>query len=106
MQVFELDKFTGGWVVGDFEPSLLRLPSAEVAIKRYKQYDREDKHVHRIAEEITIVVEGIVLMNGHILKRNDVVLLNAGEATDFMALTDAVTCVIKSPSIKGDKYLV
>jgi hypothetical protein len=33
------------------------------------------------------------------------VTIEPGEATDFTALTDTTTVVVKMPSVKGDKYL-
>ena len=106
MQRYNLLEFTGGWVVGDFIPSILRTKDAEVAIKRYKAHDSESDHTHKIADEITIVVDGIVRMNGIILTQNSIVHIKAGESADFQALTNATTCVIKLPSVIGDKYPV
>jgi hypothetical protein len=106
MQRYDLKDFTGGWVAGHFEPSLMKMKDAEVAIKRYKQWHREPKHVHNLANELTIIVEGTVLMNNHIYGKDSIILINAGEATDFFTLTDVVTCVIKSPSVSDDKYIV
>ncbi len=45
-------------------------------------------------------------MNGQIYHEDQVVWIEKNEVTDFLALTDAVTCVIKLPSVIGDKYLV
>lgn len=106
MQRYNLLEFTGGWVVGGFVPSILHTQDAEVAIKRYKAHDSELNHMHKIADEITIVVDGIVRMNGIILTQNSIMHIKAGESTDFRALTDATTCVIKLPSVIGDKYVV
>ncbi len=35
----------------------------------------------------------------------DIVMVEPGEATDFVAITDAVNVVVKMPSVMGDKYL-
>ena len=106
MQIFNLHDFKGGWIVGDFVPSLFPVEGAEVAIKRYKSGDFDAKHMHKIADEITVVVSGKVSMNGEVYTENDVILIEKGDATDFIAITDAITCVVKVPSVKGDKYLV
>ena len=45
-------------------------------------------------------------MNGRVFAAGDIVVLKPGEATDFEALTDTTTTVVKLPSAKGDKYLV
>ena len=106
MLTFNLNEFKNGWVVGDFTPSLIKSRDAEVAIKRYSKDTREPKHMHRLADEITIVIDGRVAMNGKIYDKDTVILTKAGESVEFIAVTDAVTCVIKSPSVQGDKYLV
>lgn len=106
MQDYNLKDFIGGWVVGDFEPAILQTKDFEVAVKRYRAGDRDLRHLHKEADEITIVVSGTVIMNGKHYIANEVVLIKRGEAVEFSASSDAVTCVIKTPSVKGDKYLV
>lgn len=105
MQCFKLDTMVGGWFVGDFEPSIWRHESHEVAVKYYQAGDREPSHVHRVAEEITVVVAGRVRMCGREFERGDIVVIKPGEATDFEAIEEATTVVVKSPSVRGDKYL-
>jgi hypothetical protein len=106
MQIHNLNDFTGGWVVGDFDPALIHCRDAEVAVKYYKEGDTEPTHVHKVATEVTVVVMGTVVINGEVIKRGSIAVLKAGESASFTAVTDAITCVIKSPSIKGDKYVV
>lgn len=106
MLTFNLNDFKGGWVIGDFQPSLMMTRDAEVAIKRYKAGDSEPTHVHRVADEITIVVEGTISINEQVFEKDTIVFIPANESAAFRAITDATTCVIKSPSIVGDKYIV
>ena len=106
LEIFHLDKMVEGWFVGDFAPSALQTSAAEVAVKRYKAGDREDTHVHKVATEITLVLEGTVVMCGRRLTCGDIVKLAPGEATDFSAMTDAITVVVKLPSVKDDKYSI
>lgn len=106
MKLYNLNNFTRGWIVGDFNPSVFSLKDVEVAIKRYKAGDKEQKHYHKLADEMTIIISGTVTMNGVTLSTDDVVVIDKGEATDFVAITDAVTCVVKVPFARNDKYLV
>lgn len=94
-----------GWFVGDFSPTLLQTDAVEVAVKEYKAGDGEDWHYHKVATEITVVVSGEVHMCGQTFSAGDMILLEPGEGTDFKALTDAVTAVVKLPGAKNDKYL-
>ena len=78
----------------------------EVACKHYLAGDREPRHVHRIATELTLIVRGRVTMNGEEFGSGDIVTLAPGEAVEFIVLEDATTVVVKTPSVLGDKYLV
>jgi len=105
MKKFDLNNFIKGWFIGDFEPSLFQSGDFEVAIKRYKKGDNEESHTHKISTEYTIIVSGQVLMNDILYKEDDIIVLEPGDYTDFHCLTDVVTCVVKTPSSKNDKYV-
>lgn len=105
MRVENLKQMIGGWFVGDFDPSVLRSGDFEVAVKRYRAGDSEQRHCHRLATEITLIVSGEVRMNGVTYKADDIVVLDPGDWTDFTALTDAINVVVKTPSLTDDKYL-
>ena len=106
MKRHKLKDMFRGWVVGNFEPSLYKTDDVEVAVKNYKAGDKEEKHYHKIATEITIISDGKVIMNGNLYGSGDIVTIEPGEATDFEALQDTITTVIKLPCVKDDKYIV
>ncbi len=60
--------------------------------------------MHKIATEVTLILEGSAEMSGQRLDAGDILVLEPGEASDFRALTDVVTVVVKLPSVAGDKY--
>lgn len=105
MRRFRLDEMTKGWFVGDFEPAVLRTDAAEVAVKSYPAGTVEPKHLHKVAPEVTLIVSGRARMREEVLEAGDIVLIDPGEATDFEALTEVTTVVVKLPSVAGDKYL-
>jgi mannose-6-phosphate isomerase-like protein (cupin superfamily) len=100
-----LKDFTKGWIVGNFNPTLLYTNDFEVAIKRYNTGDYEQVHHHKIATEITVIVEGEVEMNGIKYIKDDIITIKPNESTDFKCITDVVTVVIKTPSENNDKYI-
>jgi hypothetical protein len=104
MKVYQLDRMTKGWFVGDFQPTILQTPSVEVGIKHYRAGDAEDAHHHKVAVELTAVVSGRVRMFDREFGPGDIIRIDPGETTAFAALTDAVTVVVKQPSVAGDKY--
>lgn len=106
MKVNKLKDMFRGWFVGNFEPSLYKTDDVEVAVKEYKAGDKEQKHYHKIATEITIINSGLVLMNGITYSSGDIITIEPGEATDFEALSDTNTTVVKLPCVKNDKYIV
>lgn len=94
-----------GWFIGDFKPTVFKTKSAEVAVKRYKAGDYEDWHVHKIATEITMIVEGEVEMNGNVYCKDDIILIEPNEGSDFRVIKDTINVVVKIPAVSGDKYL-
>ena len=105
MKKYDLKDFIKGWFIGNFEPTLFNNDDFEIAIKRYKKGDYEESHTHKISTEYTIIIDGKVLMNETIFEKDDIIIIEPNEYTDFRCLTDTVTCVIKIPCSKNDKYL-
>ncbi len=105
MKNFDLKSFIGGWFVGDFDPTIIKTSEFEVSIKKYNEGDYEKSHMHKKADEITVIVQGSARMNGKTYNENDIILIEKGESTDFEVLQDkTITCVVKKPSVLGDKY--
>lgn len=105
LKVFSFNDFTGGWIVGDFTPSLFRTSDFEVAIKFFSKGDREPLHYQRTATEISVVMFGSCRIMDLELSRGDGMLIEPGEAAEFEALTDTGLVAIKFPSIPSDKIL-
>ena len=106
MKTAKLEDMVKGWFVGTFEPSLLKTNDLEVAVKSYKKGDYEEKHYHKIATEITVIINGRVKMNGIEYKAGDIVVMEPMESTDFECLEDGTqNVVVKWPGANNDKYL-
>jgi quercetin dioxygenase-like cupin family protein len=105
MQIGKLLNMKKGWFIGDFSPTMVKTRSAEVAVKHYNKGDREERHYHKVATEITVVVSGKVRMNGIEYKAGDIIVINPNESTDFEALEDSVNTVVKIPGVPDDKYI-
>src|SRR5262249_53276763 len=82
MRMDRRDGMTGGWFVGDFEPTLYRTGEVEVAVKSYAAGDHEPRHHHRIATELTAIVAGRARMDGRELVPGDIVTLTPGQSSD------------------------
>ena len=105
MELVSLHDFTGGWIVGNFEPSLLDSKQLEVGIKYFNSGDREPRHFQLTAIELTLVVSGSCRMGGVTLRAGQVLVVQPGEICDFEALEDCAVVAIKSPSLPNDKVI-
>ena len=106
MEVYKVKDMMKGWFIGSFEPSLFKTNDVEVGLKEYKAGDFEDTHYHKIATEYTVIVIGEVLMNNVKYAEGDIIVIKPNESTDFKALTDAKTLVVKIPGASNDKYTI
>lgn len=106
MKINNLDKMIRGWFVGNFEPTMKKTNDCEIAIKKYKAGSYEEKHFHKIATEITVIIKGKVKMFDQIFEEGTIIEVEPEDITDFTALTDTETVVVKIPGVNNDKYIV
>ncbi len=105
MKSYKIDSMKGGWVVGDFVPTVWRSQEIEVAVKHYAAGQIEPAHHHKIAEEMTVIASGKVKMCERIFETGDIICLEPGESTSFEAIESTITVVVKRPSVANDKFL-
>lgn len=105
MEVYRLSDMVKGWFIGNFEPSIVKTNEVEVGVKEYAAGDKEASHHHKIATEFTVILDGEVEMNGKRYQTGDIVKIAPGVSTDFKAITDVKTVVVKIPGASNDKYL-
>jgi len=105
MKITKLSAMTNGWFIGDFEPSLFKTKEFEVAVQRFDAGEHVDWHVHKVATEYTVIVSGKAEVNGRSVAEGDIIVFAPGEGADFRPITQVVTAVVKTPCVKGDKYL-
>jgi hypothetical protein len=105
IQKYKLDNMKAGWFIGHFEPSIFLTNDLEVAVKNYSKGEYEPSHHHKIATEFTVIINGDVEMSGQRYVKGDIIKILPGTSTDFKALTDVTTVVVKIPGAKNDKYV-
>jgi mannose-6-phosphate isomerase-like protein (cupin superfamily) len=106
MKRYNLADFTRGWIIGNFEPSIIKSKEFEFMVRNYNKGDREEKHVHKIADEVTVIINGEFIMNNKNYTKGDIIHLSPGDITDFRCISSGTTAVIKTPSVIGDKYII
>lgn len=106
MDVRDISDFTGGWFVGNFEPSLLRSEGFEVGWKIHHRHEGIKSHVHRVVTEYNLLAHGSMTVNGVLLEAGKLFVLYPGERVDAVIHTEQVHVVcVKVPSLPSDKEL-
>lgn len=105
MEIRNIEEMFKGWFIGNFEPTLFKTNNVEVAVKFYKKGDFEESHFHKIATEFTVIIDGIVEMNGVTYETGQIIKIEPDEITDFKAITNVKTVVVKIPGATNDKFL-
>ena len=105
MRIANMSDMVKGWFVGDFSPTVLATQAAEVGIKHYTAGEKDRLHYHKIATEVTVVLNGLVRMNGQEYSQGSIVVIEPMESVTFEALQDTTIVVVKVPGASNDKYL-
>jgi quercetin dioxygenase-like cupin family protein len=106
MKTAKLDDMVRGWFIGNFSPTIHNTDDFEVAIQHYKKGDAEPKHFHKVATEVTVILNGEASFNGQSYCDGDIITIFPGEANEFKAISDVTAVVVKYPCVKNDKFLV
>jgi quercetin dioxygenase-like cupin family protein len=106
MQIYNLSSFVRGWVIGNFQPSLLQTELFEVGILKHAKGEKWAAHYHKIATEYNVLISGKMTIQNKSLVEGDVFVITPNEVANPEFLTDCVICVIKVPSKIEDKYEV
>lgn len=101
----KIEDMVKGWFIGSFEPTLYKTNDVEVGVKKYKAGENEAFHHHKLATEFTVILNGEVEMSGEKYKDGDIIKIQPGTSTNFIAITDVTTVVVKIPGATNDKYI-
>ena len=104
MKVYNIDEMKGGWFIGDFEPSVFKNCFFEVAHHRHEAGYRAEYHTHKIAQELTYILNGKMKVSGQILTKGDIFIYEPYEVADALVLDDVDLIVVKWPSVPSDKF--
>jgi hypothetical protein len=106
LKKFSVSDFWGGWLVGDFSPSVIRTSDFEFGVKGFMSGATEPSHYQVVAHELSVVVSGECFIGGVHLGAGDALLIFPGEHADFLAISDCTVAVLKWPSLPLDKILL
>ncbi len=106
MKVYNIHNFKN-WFIGNFFPTLYKTPDFEVSYRDYKKGELHEKHYHKIAKEVNVLVRGRLNINDRIVKKDEIFVIEPGEWADIKFLTNCSVFCVKWPSCGsngGDKY--
>lgn len=106
MKIDTIKKMTNGWMIGDFEPNVLRTKEFEIAHHHYKKDFKAVPHTHRMATEYNYIVSGHLIATGHELRAGNLFIYEPNDVADVVFLEDTDLIIVKVPSVPSDKYEV
>jgi hypothetical protein len=101
---WDLTDFVRGWIIGNFEPNIVKTEKYEVALLTHNKGEKWDFHYHRIADEINFLVEGRMLINERPVEKGSLFVIQKNQLTCPNFLENCKVLCIKVPSIPTDKY--
>lgn len=104
MIIDKIQKYTRGWIVGDFEPSVHKTESFEVGVVSHKKDEVWPAHYHKKSREINVLISGKMKIHDRDIFEGDIFILEPWEIADPVFLEDCKVLVIRTASVKGDKY--
>jgi len=95
-----------GWFVGNWPNAAFQTSNVEVTGKFCPKGDTGRPHYHKLATEVTLVVTGLILVDGEEFKAGEIVVVEPNEVSNYVALEDSYIVGIKIPGEPNDKYYV
>lgn len=96
--------FTRGWIIGDFQPSIVQTTDLEIGILKLQAGHKADGHWHGKHTEWNIVLTGCARLNGKLYFEGDIFVFEPFEKATVEYLQDTKLLVVKSPAVKDDKH--
>lgn len=106
MKIANIKSYTNGWFIGNFEPTLLKTESFEVAHHFYPKGFKGEAHTHKIATEYNYIISGKLEISGEALSAGDIFIYEPYDVSNVTFLEDTNLIIVKTPSITNDKYKV
>lgn len=107
VDIYNLENFTRGWFIGDFEPSLLKNSGIELAVMNKKKgVGIDDFHYHENCIEINILIKGKMKINNKLIKENNIFVFNPYVPSVYEYLEDCTFVVFKNKPSNNDKVIM
>lgn len=106
MEIHKISDFIGGWYAGDFNPSCFVTKDFEICYKKHLAGEEWPRHYHKEADEINFLRSGKMIIQGKELVAGDIFILRKNEIADPVFLENCEVFIVKTPSVKDDKFII
>ena len=109
MRTTNIALFKAGWMIGDFEPSILRTKEFDFAHHHYPKGFVGQNHAHMKSTEYNYIVKGKVMLRPvggevGVMVSGDMFIFDIGEYCGYVEyLEDTDLIIIKAPTGVNDK---
>jgi mannose-6-phosphate isomerase-like protein (cupin superfamily) len=104
MLVDKLSRMKDGWIIGNFDPAILKTDKFEVSIKHHNKDEKYVTHIHKQSTEYNVLVSGKMIIQDTVISPGDIFIIQPWEISDPKFIEDCVVVVVRSNSIPGDKF--
>jgi hypothetical protein len=104
--IIDLNKYLRGWIIGNFDPNIIKTTDFEIGILQHKQNESWGFHYHSETKEINILLSGEMLINNVYIKKHTIFIFEKNMISCPLFLTDCTVLCIKLPSLPNDKYII
>lgn len=104
MKIDNIKNYIKGWFCGDFHPRLIHSKDIEIACHHYFAGFKSEPHIHKIATEYNLIINGLVEIEDKLFKSGDFFIFEPNKYKQVKFIYDTDLIIIKTPSIIGDKY--
>lgn len=102
----KIGDMTRGWFVGNFEPTAYETNDVEAAVRVLEKGYCEQRHLHRVAAKVIVVLSGRLRMFEKEWVEEDIIVMEPGDISSIEALETSRIVMMTLPGIKNDKVYV
>jgi hypothetical protein len=107
VETFRLENYKNGWIIGDFEPSLLKNSGVELAVMNKKKgVGKNDFHYHENCIEVNVLIKGKMRCNDVIIEENEIFIFHPNVPSIYEYLEDCTFVVFKNKPSNNDKVIM
>ncbi len=106
MKINHINDMKNGWMVGNFNPSVLKTKDLELGHHKYSKGHISEKHYHAMTNEINYILQGKIKVNNHLfLETGHVFVVSPYEIITVEFLEDTDLIIARDGSYPKDKII-